>query len=104
MNNNINSDYRKTIDLIHHAQGYPMIGVEWLSEKCPANGLWTDYHHLFVEISRNKIVHYVFIIGRDQHDSLGYITVEDKSFDELLIEYSNAVIADGQASLRVFPM
>lgn len=100
----IYDDYHNTIELMHHAQGYRMIGVEWLSEQHPIDGWWT-FHHLIVQVKKNKLVHYSFLLGRNGSNTLYHIESEDGvSFEDALLKYTDAVCRDGQASLRVIPM
>ena len=96
-------DYHKTIELMHHAQGYRMIGVEWLPEHDTHE--WITCHHLVVEIKPNKLVHYTFRLGRNGSNTLYYIEAEDGvSFEDAILRFTKAVCKDGQAILHVFPM
>jgi len=100
-----NSDYHKTIDIMHNAQGYRMIGVEYLSEKFPNTDKWGHFHHLIVAIKPKKLVHYSFLVGRNGGDSLYHIEAEDGvSFEDILLTFTKGVCDDGQAMLHIFPM
>ena len=98
-------DYHDTIELMHHAQGYRMIGVEYLNERHYATNEWIVCHHLVVEIKKNKLVHYTFLLGKNGNNTLYYIESEEGlSFEDAILSFTKAVCHDGQANLIVFPM
>lgn len=100
----IPDDYRDTIKLIKSAQGYRMIGVEWLAEQHPWADRWEDHHHLLVAVAPKKLVHYTFVVGRHGSNTLCHVNVEDISFEEALLKYTKLVCDNGLATLVVMPM
>lgn len=101
---NENSSYHKTINLMHSAQSYRMIGVHFLSEKHPFRDDWADFHHLIVEIATSTLVHYIFMLDKNGGDSLYHIDVEHIPFESALFNFTQRICTDGQATLHVFPM
>lgn len=97
-------DYHTTINLMHSAQAYRMIGVEWLSEKHPFVDKWYDCHYLIVEVGSNKLIRYTFMVDGQGSNSMWSVGVEDISFEDALLKYTKDVCRDGQATLRVIPM
>jgi len=97
-------DYHDTINLMHNAQNYRMIGVEWLSEKHPLADKWYSCHYLIVEVGCNKLIRYTFVVDAKGGNSLWSMVVEDISFEDALLKYTKDICRDGQAMLHVFPM
>jgi hypothetical protein len=101
-NNIIHSDLKKTLELMHNAQGYPMIEVRGLAEA--VHNQWLSIDYLFVRLGDNKMLRYAFLRHYpDGSDSLYGVNIVDSSFNDILIEYSRRVIGDGQAILIVHP-